>query len=49
MGRFPIQLLSEDNTLSTRYSIPRNDLYSNLSTVWFLVSVNFTTQNYGFR
>ena len=29
MGRFRIELLLEDNTLSTRYNIPKNDRNSN--------------------
>ena len=34
MGRFRDQLLIEDNTWSTRYSIPKNDRYSDTSTQW---------------
>ena len=49
MGRFRIQLLLEDNTWSTRYNIPKNDRYSNLSTQWTLVNLNFTVENYGIR
>ena len=49
MGRFRIQLLLEDNTWSTRYNIPKNDRYSNTSTDWTLVSLNFTVENYGIR
>ena len=47
MGRFRIQLLLEDNTWSTRYNISKNDQYSDTSTEWTLVSLNFTEQNYG--
>ena len=47
MGRFRIQLLLEDNTWSTRYNIPRNDRYSDSSTDWTPVSLNFTVENYG--
>ena len=47
MGRFRIQLLLDDNTRSTRYNIPKNDRYSNSSTDWTLVSLNFTVKNYG--
>ena len=49
MGRFRIQLLLEDNTWSTRYNIPKNDRYSNTSTDWTLVNLNFTLENYGIR
>ena len=49
MGRFRIQLLLEDNTWSTRYNIPKNDRYSDSSTDWTLLSLNFTVENYGVR
>ena len=48
-GRFRIQLLLEDNTWSTRYNIPKHDRYSDTSTDWTLVSLNFTVENYGIR
>ena len=46
VGRFRIQLLSEDNTWSTRYNIPKNDRYSDTTTEWTLVSLNFTEEIY---
>ena len=49
MGRFRIQLLLEDNTWSTRYNIPKNDRYSDNSTDWTLVNLNFTVGNYGIK
>ena len=49
MGRFRIQLLLEDNTWSTRYNIPKNNRYSDSSTQWTLVNLNFTIENYGIR
>ena len=49
IGRFRIQLLLEDNTWSTRYNIPKNDRYSNSSTQWTLVNLNFTEENYGIK
>ena len=49
MGRFRIQLLLEDNTWSTRYNIPKNDRYSDTSTDWTLVNLNFTIENYDIR
>ena len=49
MGRFRIQLLLEDNTWSTRYNIPKNDRYSNLTTQWTLVNLYFTVESYEIR
>ena len=49
MGRFRIQLLLEDKTWSTRYNIPKNDRYSNISTDWTLVSLVFTIEKYGIK
>ena len=49
MGRFRIRLLLEDNTWSTRYNIPKNDLYSDSSTDWTLVNSNFAVDNYGVK
>ena len=45
MGRFKIQLLLEDNTWSTRYNKPKNNRYSNSSTQWTKLSLNFTVEN----
>ena len=47
MGRFRIQLLLEDNTWSTQYTLPKNDQYRDTSTDWTLVNLNFTVENYG--
>ena len=49
MTRFRIQLLLEDNTWSTRYNIPKIDLYSDSSTDWTVVSLGFIVENYGFK
>ena len=49
MVRFRMQLLSEDNSWSTWYNIPKNDRYSDTSTDWSLVNLNFTVENYGIR
>ena len=49
MGRFKIQLLLEDNTWSTRYNIPKNDRYSDSSTDWTKLSLDFTEENYGIK
>ena len=47
MRRFRNQLFLKDNTWITRYNIPKNDRYCNLSTDWTLVSLNFTKENNG--
>ena len=47
MGRFRIQLLLEDNTWNTQYTIEKNTQYSNTSTEWTLLNLNFTEENYG--
>ena len=49
MGRFRIQLLSEDNTWSTQYTIPKNSQYSNSPTEGTLVNLDFTIENYGIK
>ena len=47
MGRFRIQLLLEDNTWSTQYTIAKNTQYSDNSTDWTLLNLDFTVENYG--
>ena len=49
MGRFRIELLLEDNTWSTQYTIAKNDRYSDSSIQWTLVNINFTVENYGVK
>ena len=49
MGRFRFQLLLEDNTWSTRNNIPKNDRYSDSTTHWTKLSLNFTEENYGIK
>ena len=49
MGRFRIQLLLGDNTWSTQYTIDKNTQYSNTSTEWKLLNLNFTIENYGIK
>ena len=46
MGRVRIQLLLEDNTWSTSYNKPKNDRYSDASTDWTLLILNFSVENY---
>ena len=48
-GRFRIQLLLEDNTWSTRYTIPKNSQYNKSSTDWTLLNLDFTEENYGIK
>ena len=45
MGPLRSQLLLEDKTWSTRYNIPKNDRYSDSSTQWTKLSLNFTVEN----
>ena len=47
MGRIRFQLLLRDNTWSTRYNIPKSDRYSDTSTQWTKLSLNFTVEYYG--
>ena len=49
MGRFRIQLLLEDNTWSTQYTFPKKSQYSNTSTEWTLLILDFTVENYGIK
>ena len=49
MGRFRIQLLLEDNIGSTQYIIPKNSQYSNSSTDWTILNLDFTEKSYGIK
>ena len=49
MGRFKIELLLEDNTWETQYTIPKNTQYSDTSTDWSLLNLDFTKENYGIK
>ena len=49
MGRFRIQLLLGDNTWTTQYTIPKNTQYSDTSTEWTLLNIDFTEENYGIK
>ena len=46
-GRFRIQLLLEDNTWSTQCTVAKNTQYSDTSTDWTLLNLDFTIENYG--
>ena len=49
MGRFRIQLLLDDNTWSTQYTIAKNTQYSDSPTEWTLLNLDFTVENYGIK
>ena len=49
MGRFRIQLLLQDNTWSTQYTMAKNTQYSDSPTEWSLLNLDFTTENYGIK
>ena len=49
MGRFRIQLLLEKNIWTTQSTINKNDRYSNNSTDWTLLNLDFTVENYGVK
>ena len=47
MGRFRIQLLLDDNTWSTQYTIDKNTQYGDSESEWKLLNLDFTVENYG--
>ena len=49
MGRFRIQLLLEDNSWNTQYTISKNTQYSDTSTDWTLLNLDFTEENYSIK
>ena len=49
MGKFRNQILLDDNTWSTQYSIAKNTQYSTSSTEWTLLNLDFTVENYGIK
>ena len=49
MGRFRIQLLLEDKTWSTQYTLAKNTQYSDTSTDWTLIKLDFTVEIYGIK
>ena len=48
-GPFRIHLLLEDDTWSRRYNIAKKDKYSDTSSDWTKLSLNFTEGNYGIK
>ena len=49
MGWFRIQLLSEDNTWNAQYTIAKYTQYSDNSTDWTLLNLDFTVESYGIK
>ena len=49
MSRFRIQLILEDNTWSTQYTIAKNTQYSATLTDWTSLNLDFTIQKYGIK
>ena len=49
MGRFRIKLLLDDSAWSTRFIISKIIRYSDNSTDWTLVNLNFFVGNYGIK
>ena len=49
MGRLRIQLLLEDNTWSTQYTIAKNTLYTDTSSDWTFLNLDLTVQNHGIK
>ena len=49
MGRFRFLFLLDDNTWSTQYTIPKIIQYSDTSTDWSFLSLDFTVENYGIK
>ena len=49
MPRFRIQILLENDTWENKYTIEKNSQYSETSTEWTYLSLDFTQENYGIR
>ena len=47
MGRFRIQLLLDDNTWSTQYTVPENTQFSDSPAEWKKLNIDSIIQNYG--
>ena len=47
MDRFGIQLLLEDDTWSSQYTIDKNTQYSDSESEWKLLNLDFAVENYG--
>ena len=49
MGRFRVQLLLDDNTWSTQYTIDKNTHYSDSESEWKVLNLDFIVENYGIK
>ena len=49
MARFRIQPLTDDNEWITQYTINKNEGFSDSSTEWSLLNLDFTIRNYGIK
>ena len=49
MPRFRIQILLENGNWDNKYTIEKNSQFSNTSTEWTYLSLDFTQENYGIR
>ena len=49
MGRFRNQLLLEDDTWNTQYTIAKNTQNKTTSTEWAVLNLDFTVENYGIK
>ena len=49
MGRFRIQLLLDDNTWTTQYTIEKNTLFNETDSDWTLLNLDFTEEKYGIK
>ena len=48
-GRFRIHILLKDHSWNAIYTVNKNTNYSNLSTDWSFLNLNYTTENYGVK
>ena len=49
MGLFRFQFLLEDKTWSTQYTFAQNTQYSDNSTDWTILKLDFTVEKYGIK
>ena len=49
MGRFRIDLLLDNDTWENKYTLEKNSQFSNSSTEWSLLNLDFSEENYGIR
>ena len=49
IGRFRIQLLLDNNTWTTQYTIEKNSQFDETDSDWTLLNLDFTIENYGIK